>query len=84
MSYIERANALPLYLVVGIILLFIIFICIVFMVKSYRAGKKIGMDEAVLKKAVTSSAAFTFLPSISILICSTKRQLRKWQLRTWV
>ena len=59
MSYIERANSLPLYLVVGIILLFIIFICIVFMVKSYRAGKKIGMDEAVLKKAFTSSAAFT-------------------------
>ncbi len=68
MSYIERANSLPLYLVVGIILLFIIFICIVFMVKSYRAGKKIGMNEAVLKKAVTSSAAFTFLPSISILL----------------
>jgi hypothetical protein len=40
----------------------------VFLVKSYRAGVRIGMDQKVLKKAILSSATFTLLPSISILL----------------
>lgn len=68
MNYLQIANSLSLYLVVGAILLFIAAGCIVFMVKSYRAGLKIGMDKKVLTGAITSSAAFTVLPSISILL----------------
>lgn len=68
MSYLEIANSLPLYLVVGGILLFVAFTCLVFLVKSYRAGIKMGMDKKVLKKTITSSATFTVLPSLSILL----------------
>ena len=42
--------------------------CVVFLVKSYRAGIKIGMDKEILKKTIISSATFTLLPSISILL----------------
>lgn len=68
MSYLESANSLPLYLIVGVVLLFIAGLCLLFIVKSYRAGLAIGMDRKVLIKAMTSSASFTVLPSISILL----------------
>ena len=68
MNYIQLANSLPMYLLVGAILLFIASICVVFMRKSYKAGLALGMDSKVLKGAITSSAAFTVLPSVSILL----------------
>jgi len=66
--YLDQANGLALYLVVGVILFFILCMCTVFMIKSYRAGIAIGMDKKILKRAITSSITFTAVPSISILL----------------
>ena len=68
MDFLSQVNSLPVYLICGGVLLFIVIMCVVFLVKSYRAGLKIGMDPKVLKRAITSSATFTLLPSISILL----------------
>lgn len=67
-DYFSTVNSLPFYLIVGGVLLFISVMCVVFIIKSYRAGLAIGMDRKALKRAVTSSATFTVLPSISILL----------------
>ena len=67
-DYLSQVNAGPLYLIVGLVLAYITVMCFVFLVKSYRAGIKIGMDKKVLKKTIMSSATFTLLPSISILL----------------
>ena len=67
-EYLSQVNAPALYFIVGGVLLFIAIMCVVFIVKSYRAGIAIGMDPKVLKRAITSSATFTVLPSISILL----------------
>jgi len=67
-EYLSSVNAAFLYWMVAAVLGVMTVICVVFLVKSYRAGLKIGMDKAVLKKAITSSATFTLLPSISILL----------------
>lgn len=67
-SVFSQMNALPLFLFAGGILLFISLMCVVFIVKSYRAGLAMGMDKKVLRRAATSSATFTVLPSISILL----------------
>lgn len=67
-DYLNNVNAPVLYLLVAIILAFITLMCIVFLIQSYRAGIQIGMDKKVLKKTITSSATFTLLPSISILL----------------
>ena len=67
-EYLSSVNAGFLYLLVAAVLAFITIMCIVFLVKSYRAGIKIGMDKAVLKKTIVSSATFTLLPSVSILL----------------
>lgn len=68
MDFLTKANAGILYLIVGIVLLFVTVICIISLVKSYKAGLAIGMDKKVLRKTIASSATFTVLPSISILI----------------
>ncbi|PWM32835.1 MAG: hypothetical protein DBX58_02790 [Clostridiales bacterium] len=67
-DYLQRVNSAPFYGIVAGVLGFITIMCFVFLIKSYRAGIRIGMDKKVLKKAVMSSATFTLLPSISILL----------------
>lgn len=67
-EYLTLANSKTIYLIVAAILFFVSIFCFTFIVRSYRAGIKMGMDKSLLKKAVTSSATFTAIPSISILL----------------
>ena len=68
MNYLAKVNSTPLYFVVGAVLLFVACGRLWFIVRSYKAGIKIGMKKEVLKKAITSSAFFTVLPAVSILL----------------
>ena len=65
---LEQLNAPILYALVGGAILLVVAMCVTFMVKSWRAGLRLGMDRAVLKKTVISSATFTLLPAFSILL----------------
>lgn len=67
-EYIASVNSGFFYLLVAGVLLFIAIMCFVYLKKGYRAGLAIGMDKKVLKRAIISSATFTILPSISILL----------------
>ncbi len=67
-EYLKQVNSLPFYLIVGGVLLFILIMCVVFLVKSYRAGIAIGMDKKVMRRAIMSSATFSVLPAVSILL----------------
>lgn len=67
-EYLNSVNSGIFYLIVALVLGFVTIMCFVFLIKSYRAGIKIGMDKKKLKKVITSSATFTLLPSISILL----------------
>lgn len=68
MNIIEQLNSTPLYLLCGFIILCVIVLSVIFMLRAYKAGLAIGMDKLVLKRTITSSATFTVLPSISILL----------------
>jgi len=67
-NYLETVNSVPFYAVVALVLVFVVAMCVIFLVKSYKAGIALGMDAKDLKKVMTSSATFTLLPSISILL----------------
>ncbi|MCQ2771282.1 MAG: DUF5058 family protein [Clostridia bacterium] len=41
---------------------------IFFMIRAYRAGKAIGMDVSKMRRTIISSATFTVLPSVGILL----------------
>ena len=49
-DYLQRVNSAPFYGIVAGVLGFITIMCFVFLMKSYRAGLRIGMDKRVLKK----------------------------------
>ena len=65
---ISHLNSVPLYLICGTIVAFVAAVCVVFMVRAYRAGIRIGMDPVKLKRTLTSSVTFSILPSIGILL----------------
>ena len=65
---LQKLNAPILYVIVGAAVLAVGAMCVVFLIKSWRAGLAIGMDRKVLKKAIISSATFSVLPAFSILL----------------
>ena len=61
-------NSLFLFCVAGAVILFVIAQSISFLVRAYRRGCAIGMDKAVLRRTVLSTAVFTVAPAVSILL----------------
>ena len=68
MNILEKLSSAPMYLICGGIVAFVALLCVVFMVRAYRAGKAIGMDTAKMKRVIVSSATFSVLPSVGILL----------------
>ena len=68
MSVLEQLNSGKVYLICGVIVAFIAAVCVIFMVRAWRAGKALGMDVTRMKRAVTASATFSVLPSVGILL----------------
>lgn len=68
MSVLSQMNSLPMYLLCGVVILFVLAMSILFLVRAWNAGIAVGMDKTKLRRAVTASVTFTLLPSISILL----------------
>ncbi len=68
MNILEKLSSSPMYLICGGIIGFVALLCVVFMVRAYRAGKAIGMDTGKMKRVIVSSATFSILPSVGILL----------------
>lgn len=68
MSILSQLNSVPMYAICGAIVLFVAIVCIVFLVRAYKAGKAIGMDTTKMKRTIISSATFSLLPSVGILL----------------
>lgn len=68
MTIQEKLNSPAMYLITGTIVLFVAGLCVVFMIRAWKAGQAIGMDRKLLKKTITASATFSVLPSTAILL----------------
>lgn len=68
MNILHQLNSIPLYVICGSIIAFVAVVCVIFMVRAYRAGLAMGMDKAKMKRVITSSATFSLLPSVGILL----------------
>lgn len=67
-EFLEQANSSKMYLLVAAIIALVLFQALLFLIRAWNEGKRSGMDMNKLKKVIISSAAFTFLPSVAILI----------------
>ena len=65
---IEKLNSAPMYLICGGLIAVVALVCAVFLVRAYRAGKALGMDTGKMKRVIVSSATFSVLPSVGILL----------------
>ena len=68
MSILDQLNSGTMYLICGVIVAFVAEVCVVFMVRAWRAGKALGMDTARMKQAIMSSVTFSVLPAVGILL----------------
>lgn len=68
MSVISKLNSPVMYLIVGVVIAFVAVLCVIYMLRAYRAGEKLGIDRVRMKRAVSASATFAVLPSVGILI----------------
>ena len=68
MTVIQQLNGVGLYLIAGGIILFIACFCAFFALRAWRAGLAMGMDKTKLRRVAISSATFTILPAVSILL----------------
>lgn len=57
-----------LFLLAGLIILFVICQSVFFLVRAYKRGKTLGMDMGRIRKTMISTAIFTFAPALSILL----------------
>ncbi len=68
MTILSQLNGPAVYAVCGGIVAFVAAVCVVFMVRAWRAGVALGMDRAKMRRVITSSVTFTVLPSVGILL----------------
>lgn len=61
-------NSAFMYLIGGIVGLFVIAQSVYFLVKAVKRGKELGITMGTVRKTIASSAVFAILPSISILV----------------
>ena len=67
-QFLSQANSWKMYLLVACIVALVLFQAFLFLIRAWKEGKRSGMDMKKLKKVVISSATFSFLPSVAILI----------------
>lgn len=68
MNHEFSVNSPFLFAAVSVILVLILAQSVFFLVRAWRQAKKLGIDTSKLKSVVKSSAIFTIVPAISILI----------------
>lgn len=67
-SILNQLNSPTMYLICGAIVAFVALVCVVFLVRAYKAGKALGMDTTKMKRVIISSATFSVLPAVGILL----------------
>ncbi|HBL41305.1 MAG TPA: DUF5058 domain-containing protein [Ruminococcaceae bacterium] len=60
-------STLPMYLIGGALVLFVIAQSLFFLIKAWKRGKQLGITSHTLRGTVSTSAMFTIAPAIAIL-----------------
>ena len=68
MELMDKLNSPFMYMLCGGIIAFIAAVCVIFIVRAYRTGIAMGMEKEKLNRVIISSASFTVLPALAILL----------------
>lgn len=67
-NYLDIANSSLIYIMGIIVVLFVFIQCVIFLLKAWKEGKRIGLSRDKMMSAVKASATFSIVPSIPIVI----------------
>ena len=67
MDAMKIANSIPMWLACALPVAFVIFQAVLFARGAYKSGKKLGLNDKQMKKAMKSSAVTSIGPSIVVL-----------------
>lgn len=67
MNYLKIANSVPMWIAAGVAISLVVVQALLFLLKSRKAGKEIGLTEIQMKDAMKSSFITSVGPSIVIL-----------------
>ncbi len=68
MNYLDIANSKLLYLLAGILILYVIIICVIFLYISIKKANALGIKSSTIRETVVTSAVFSIVPSIPIVL----------------
>ena len=68
MTMLDIGNSVWMYLLGILVTVYVIGVCVFYIIRSYKDAKKYNIPTSTLRKTIINSAIFTILPSISILI----------------
>lgn len=68
MTMLDIGNSVWMYLLGILVTVYVIGVCVFYIIRSYKDAKKYNIPTSTLRKTIINSAVFTILPSISILI----------------
>ena len=63
-----NVNSPILFVLAGAVVLFVLAQSIYFLIKAWRRGREIGMDESKMKRIAKTAIVFTIAPAIAIVI----------------
>ncbi|MDA3845951.1 MAG: DUF5058 family protein [Vallitaleaceae bacterium] len=67
-DYLNYANGGLVYLLAGVVILVVMVQSVVFLRIALKRGKEIGMEKSTMVQAIKSSAVFSIVPSLPIVI----------------
>ncbi|HCW54944.1 MAG TPA: DUF5058 domain-containing protein [Erysipelotrichaceae bacterium] len=67
-DFLRQANSVPMYLIAAVLVVAVLFQSVLFLRRAWKRGRELGMDPAVLKRTIVSSATFSVLPAVGILL----------------
>lgn len=61
-------NSIFLFVMAGIVIIFIILQSVFFLVKAYKRALEIGIEKDILRRVIKTSTIFTIAPALSIIL----------------
>lgn len=68
MDYLEVTNGNLMFALCALVVFSTVVQSVLFIRRAFRRGKELGIDQSVMKKAMTNSALFSIVPSLPIVL----------------
>jgi hypothetical protein len=84
LNYLEVANGSLMFFLCFAVVAFVLLQAVLFIRVAWRRGTELGIDQTVMKKAMTNAAVFSVVPSLPIVVMLTVLSLNLGKYFPWL